>query len=139
MLSVTRLATLSVETMPRAAVMTGPNKPVEIREYPCPKLETGAAVLETMYSEVCGTDVHLHHGKLDVPFPIIPGHVSVGTVAEARGALRDVSGRSIKEGDVVTFLDVHETCGHCYHCLVANQPNRCPSRKVYGISYSAND
>jgi threonine dehydrogenase-like Zn-dependent dehydrogenase len=50
-----------------------------------------------------------------------------------------VSGDRIKEGDVVTFLDVHETCGHCYHCLVANQPNRCPSRKVYGISYSAND
>src|SRR5205823_5940371 len=98
MLSVTRLSTLSVERMPRAAVMPGPNKPVEIREYPRPKLETGAALLETMYSEVCGTDVHLHHGKLDVPFPIIPGHVSVGTVAEARGPLRDVSGRSIKEG-----------------------------------------
>lgn len=119
--------------------MTGANKPLEIREYPRPKLDVGAALLETMYSEVCGTDVHLHHGKLDVPFPIIPGHVSVGVVAEARGSLRDVSGGAIKEGDVVTFLDVHETCNHCYHCLVANQPNRCPSRKVYGISYSAND
>src|SRR6185436_5198482 len=30
-------------------------------------------------------------------------------------------------------------CGHCYQCLVADQPNRCPSRKVYGITYSAND
>jgi L-iditol 2-dehydrogenase len=39
----------------------------------------------------------------------------------------------------VTFLDVHETCHNCYHCLVADQPNRCPSRKVYGITYSAND
>jgi threonine dehydrogenase-like Zn-dependent dehydrogenase len=125
--------------MPRAVVFPGPNQPLEIREFKRPELEPGAALLETMYSEVCGTDVHLYHGKLDVPFPIIPGHVSVGTVAEARGTIRDVSGKRIREGDVVTFLDVHETCGHCYHCLVANQPNRCPSRKVYGISYSAND
>lgn len=125
--------------MPRAAVLTGPHKPLEIREFPKPSLEQGAAILETLYSEVCGTDVHLYHGKLDVPFPIIPGHVSVGVVAEKRGRLTDVSGGEIKEGDVVTFLDVHETCNHCYHCLVAKQPNRCPSRKVYGISYSANE
>jgi threonine dehydrogenase-like Zn-dependent dehydrogenase len=125
--------------MPRAVVIPGPNEKLEIREFKRPVLEPGAALLQTMYSEVCGTDVHLHHGKLDVPFPIIPGHVSVGTVAEARGTLRDVTGGRVREGDVVTFLDVHETCGHCYHCLVANQPNRCPSRKVYGITYSATD
>src|ERR1044071_290024 len=125
--------------MPKAVVMTGPAKPLELRDFPAPKLEPGAAVLKTLYSEVCGTDVHLHHGKLGVPFPIIPGHVSVGVVAKARGPLRAVNGEEIKEGDTVTFLDVHETCGHCYHCLVANQPNRCPSRKVYGISYGAND
>src|SRR5262245_37248768 len=124
----------------QAAVMVGPNKPIELREFPEPELEQGAALLHTMYSEVCGTDVHLHHGKLaGVPYPIIPGHVSVGAVAKMRGKLTSPSGDPIKEGDVVTFLDVHETCNHCYHCLVAGQPNRCPSRKVYGITYSAND
>ena len=125
--------------MPRAVVFPGPRKAPEIREFPKPTLEPGGALLHTLYSEVCGTDVHLHHGKLDVPFPIIPGHVSVGVVAEKRGELTDVSGGTIREGDVVTFLDVHEVCNHCYHCLVAGQPNRCPSRKVYGITYSANE
>ena len=120
--------------------MAAPRAPVELREFPEPELEQGAALLHTMYSEVCGTDVHLLHGKLSgVPYPIIPGHVSVGTVAKTRGPLRTVDGDPIKEGDVVTFLDVHETCNHCYHCLVARQPNRCPSRRVYGITYSAND
>src|SRR5205809_52284 len=124
----------------QAAVMPAPNAPIELREFPEPELEQGAALLHTMYSEVCGTDVHLYHGRLaGVPYPIIPGHVSVGTVAKLRGTITTVEGDYIKEGDVVTFLDVHETCGHCYHCLVANQPNRCPSRKVYGISYSANE
>lgn len=123
----------------RAVVMPGAQQPLRIDEFPSPKLEQGAALLHTLYSEVCGTDVHLHHGRLDVPFPIIPGHVSIGVVAELRGEASSVAGETIREGDVVTFLDVHETCDHCYHCLVARQPNRCPSRKVYGITYSARD
>src|SRR5919197_3934765 len=125
-----------------ACVMPGAHQALEIREIAGPNLEPGAAVLRTMYSEVCGTDVHLHHGRLDVPFPIIPGHVSVGVVAELRDGAdtpRDVEGERIGEGDVVTFLDVHETCNRCYYCLVAHQPTRCPSRKVYGITYSARD
>ena len=123
-----------------AAVFPAPNTPIELREFPEPELEPGAALLHTLYSEVCGTDVHLHHGKLaGVPYPIIPGHVSVGIIAKARGKLTDIRGRPIREGDRVTFLDVHETCNHCYHCLVTNQPNRCPSRKVYGITYSARE
>jgi L-iditol 2-dehydrogenase len=119
--------------------MPGPNEPLRIEEFPTPKLEPGAALLRTLYSEVCGTDVHLHHGKLGVPFPIIPGHVSVGVVEATGGKLTDVEGHVIKEGDVVTFLDVHETCNNCYFCLVARQPTKCPHRKVYGITYSAND
>jgi threonine dehydrogenase-like Zn-dependent dehydrogenase len=123
----------------KAAVMPGPNQPLRIDALPAPTLEPGAALLRTLYSEVCGTDVHLHHGKLGVPFPIIPGHVSVGVIEQSAGRLTDIEGRTIKEGDVVTFLDVHETCNNCYYCLVARQPTKCPHRKVYGISYSAND
>ena len=119
--------------------MTGPNEPLRIDSFPTPALAPGAALLRTLYSEVCGTDVHLYHGKLDVPFPIIPGHVSVGVVESTAGALTDIEGNAIKEGDVVTFLDVHETCNACYYCLVARQPTRCPRRKVYGITYSSRD
>ena len=122
-----------------AATMPGPNLPIALQAFPAPRLEPGAALLHTLYSEVCGTDVHVHRGRLDVPFPIIPGHVSVGVVAALNGSLRDIEGVAFREGDVVTFLDVHETCGHCYHCLVAAQPNRCPSRRVYGITYGAVD
>ena len=122
-----------------AVLMTAPFAPLTIGQFPSPILEPGAALLRTLYSEVCGTDVHLHHGKLQVPFPIIPGHVSVGIVEASGGNLHTINGDAIREGDVVTFLDVHETCNNCYQCLVARQPTRCPSRKVYGITYSAND
>jgi L-iditol 2-dehydrogenase len=122
-----------------AAVMTEPRKPLRVDQFDAPTLTRGSAMLRTLYSEVCGTDVHLHHGRLDVPFPIIPGHVSVGVVESSGGGIRDIEGGAIKEGDVVTFLDVNETCNSCYYCLVARQPTRCPSRKVYGITYSARD
>lgn len=114
-------------------------EPLELRDIPEPTLDPGAALLHTTYSEVCGTDVHLHHGRLEVPFPIVPGHVSVGVVSKARGPLEGVDGEPIREGDTVTFLDVHETCNNCWYCLVARQPTKCPHRKVYGISYSANE
>ena len=64
-----------------AAVMPAPHAPVELREFPRPDLPPGGALLDTLYSEVCGTDVHLWHGRLaGVPYPIIPGHVSIGTL-----------------------------------------------------------
>lgn len=126
--------------MIRAAVMVAPGSPIERRALPEPALEPGAAILETLVSEVCGTDVHLRHGRLaGVPYPIVPGHVSVGRVAETRGTVRDVEGRAVAPGDVVTFLDVHETCHACWYCLVAKQSTRCPKRRVYGITYSAED
>lgn len=97
-------------------------------------------LLETVASEVCGTDVHLHHGRLaGVPYPIIPGHVSVGRVLEDRGDGLDAVGVPLAPGDVVTFYDVHEVCNQCYFCRVVHQPNRCPHRKVYGITYSAHE
>jgi L-iditol 2-dehydrogenase len=123
-----------------AAVMPAPRGGVRLERFAPPRLEPGAAILETIFSEVCGTDVHVHHGRLaGVPYPLIPGHVSVGRLAEIRGTIRDVEGRPFREGEVVTFLDVHETCNACYQCLVAKQTTRCPSRKVYGITYGAQD
>jgi L-iditol 2-dehydrogenase len=123
-----------------AAVMPGPDQDIRLQEFPAPELEPGAALLHTVFSEVCGTDVHLHHGRLKgVPYPIIPGHVSVGRIAEARGPVTDIEGAPLHPGDLVTFLDVHETCNRCWYCLVAKETTRCPSRRVYGITYSADE
>jgi threonine dehydrogenase-like Zn-dependent dehydrogenase len=118
--------------------MTGPGESVEVRTLADPELRPGEVLLETVASEVCGTDVHLWHGRLDgVPYPIIPGHVSVGRVVETRGVDRDALGTPLGVGEAVTFLDVHGTCHACYQCVVAGQPNRCPSRRVYGITIPA--
>ncbi|HEY3246232.1 MAG TPA: zinc-binding dehydrogenase [Phycisphaerae bacterium] len=123
-----------------AAVIPAPHQPIELREFPEPVLEQDSALLRVEYSELCGTDLHLHHGRLaGVPYPLIPGHVTVGRIEKLRGAMRDVLGQPFAEGDRVTFLDVHRTCNACWYCLVAKASTRCPQRKVYGITYGAAD
>src|SRR5829696_4638353 len=120
--------------------MPAPLRPVEIRDFARPDLQPGAAILRTARSEVCGTDVHLWHGRLaGVPYPIIPGHVSAGTLETIRGSLRGIDGSHLQEGDRVAFFDVHRTCGRCRACVVHRTPTRCPSRRVYGITDSADE
>src|SRR2546423_3365669 len=126
--------------MPLAAVIPRPNAAVEIRQFPLPDLENDSALFEVELSEVCGTDVYLQQGRLQgVPYPLVPGHVSVGRLGKIRGTLLDVEGRAFREGDRVTFLDVHRTCNACWYCLVAKATTRCPQRKVYGITYGLDD
>jgi L-iditol 2-dehydrogenase len=129
--------------MPRtvlAAVMPAPRVPVEVREFPEPDLPPGGALLRTALSEVCGTDVHLWHGRLSgVPYPIIPGHVTTGTLEAMRGDLTDVHGNPLREGDRIAFFDVHRTCGRCLACTAHRTPTRCPSRRVYGITDPASE
>jgi threonine dehydrogenase-like Zn-dependent dehydrogenase len=122
------------------ALIPEPHAPVELREVAEPELEENSALLDVELSEVCGTDVHLQQGRLaGVPYPLIPGHVSVGRLGKIRGRLSDVDGQPFAEGDRVTFLDVHRTCNACWHCLVAKSSTRCPARKVYGITYGLAD
>ena len=126
--------------MPLVAVIPEPNARVEVREVVEPDLELNSALLEVEVSEVCGTDVYLQQGRLaGVPYPLVPGHVSVGRLRKIRGELFDVEGRGFNEGDRITFLDVHRTCNACWYCLVAKAGTRCPQRKVYGITYGLDD
>src|SRR3954469_25487207 len=120
--------------------MPAPRAPIELRPFPRPDLPPGAALLRTERSEVCGTDVHLWHGRLaGVPYPIIPGHVSAGMIDAARRPLTGLDGSDIREGDRVVFFDVHRTCGRCRACTVHRTPTRCSSRRVYGITDSADE
>ena len=120
--------------------MSAPRRPIEVREFPRPDLPAGAVLVRTACSEVCGTDVHLWHGRLaGVPYPIIPGHVSAGTIDATRGPVAGIDGSSLREGDRIVFFDVHRTCGRCRACTVHRTPTRCTARRVYGITDSAAD
>ena len=131
-----------------AAVMTAPGK-FEVRRYPYPEVDDVSMVIELEMCGLCGTDKHTFRGETvqyagtpaesHTPFPIIPGHVSVGTADKVRGDVRGVDGAAIAEGDRLVFFDVHRTCGRCRACAVTRTPTRCEARRVYGITDSAAD
>lgn len=58
----------------KAALFKGPQQPFEIREYPLLPPEKGTVRLDLIACGVCGTDVHIHDGRLPAAFPSIIGH-----------------------------------------------------------------
>ncbi len=117
-----------------AAVMTGFNAPIEVRRFPLPeRLADGDLLVRVDLAGMCGTDVHLHKGQLNIPLPLIMGHESVGTIVEMPVARRDWLGRELRVGDRVTW-SVGLWCGECRFCRVLRIPTRCVNRKAYGVS-----
>lgn len=85
---------------------------------------------------VCGTDVHLIHGRLPIPRPIVLGHEGVGTVEHVGADFRGASaGGAFTVGDRVTWAS-NIVCGACEHCTVRGQETLCPARRIYGINQS---
>ena len=122
----------------RAALIPKPLQSIEMGDIPIPELAPGSVLIRTIASEVCGTDVHLFHGRLaGVPYPLIPGHISVGKVEETGGEVRDADSELLSRGDTIAFYDVIGACGQCYACSIAQRPTRCPHRRVYGITLPA--
>jgi putative phosphonate catabolism associated alcohol dehydrogenase len=117
----------------RAQVFLGAGKPFELREFPLPEIEPGGLLVKVNTATVCGTDLHIWHGRRRAPTPIILGHEAVGTVYSKGSALKsDTSGRPVQEGDRVTWSYI-KTCGDCYYCKVLKEPAGCLSRFVYGL------
>ncbi len=120
----------------KAAVLEEFKKPLALREFDVQPLAEGEVLVKITAAGVCGSDVHMWHGKDPrTPLPLILGHEGVGEIADVAGERRDVLGRPLKPGDKVMW-ERGAMCGHCYYCVVRKQPSLCPHRKTYGISFS---
>ena len=87
-------------------------------------------------------DVSLRAGKemfRGPVLPLIPGVDCAGVIDAIRGPVTGIDGSTINEGDRVVFFDVHRTCGRCRACTVHRTPTRCSSRRVFGITDSADE
>ena len=107
-------------------VMTAPGK-VEFREVPIPQLKAGEVLVKIMEIGICGSDIHVYHGKHPfTSYPVTQGH--------------EVSGLIEKLGEGVTGLTIGQkvtiqpqvVCGQCYPCRHGKY-NLCESLKVMGF------
>ena len=78
-----------------AAVLTAYRAPLELREYPVPDTATGEALIRVEMAGICGTDVHLCDGELNIPLPVILGHGDSRPIREiGQGLQSDWRGRA---------------------------------------------
>ncbi|GAC1445350.1 MAG: 2,3-butanediol dehydrogenase [Mycobacteriales bacterium] len=109
----------------RAAVLTGLLS-VELQERPEPEARPGWVVVAVESMSICGTDAHQYDGRIDTPFPRVPGH--------------DFSGRvhSVGEGVDASWLDRPVAvkpslpCGDCPECHT-DKPFDCQKKKLIGL------
>jgi 2-desacetyl-2-hydroxyethyl bacteriochlorophyllide A dehydrogenase len=109
----------------RAVTFQGPGE-VRVDELPAPELTApDEAIVRVEASGVCGSDLHIYHGRVAIEQGFILGHEYVGTVVAAGDAVSGVS-----EGDRV--LGTYCTaCGECFFCARGDF-HKCDHGRVFG-------
>jgi len=108
---------------------------LEIKEYPVPEPEPGAAIVRMTLANVCGSDLHTWRGDLDPAkrgraLPIHQGHEGTGRIfALGDGLHADSNGEPLGIGDRVVFAYFFP-CGRCRACLNGKEWT-CPNRMHY--------
>jgi threonine dehydrogenase-like Zn-dependent dehydrogenase len=126
--------------MVKAAILEDVRK-LSVVDYPEPEVEPNGFLMKMELCGVCGTDMHLYEGNMDIPFPVIPGHEWVGVIEkigeQAKGY--EVKGQPIDVGDrVVVVPGTNRFCGECYFCrFMPHKPTLCTGRKVMGVNMSS--
>jgi alcohol dehydrogenase len=95
----------------KAYRMTAVKQPLVAEDIQVPQPAAGQVRIRLRATGVCGTDVHVWHGELPVPLPIVLGHEPVGEVDAVGWGVR-----SLKAGDRVGVEWFQAGCGRCMYC-----------------------
>lgn len=107
-------------------VMTAPGV-IEFREVPTPAPKEGEILLKMERIGVCGSDIHVYHGKHPfTSYPVTQGHEVSATVVET-----GKNAQGFQPGQLVT-VEPQLTCGVCHPCRHGKY-NLCENLKVMGF------
>lgn len=109
----------------RAVTFQAPEQ-VRVEEKPDPEIAAGDdALIRVEASGICGSDLHIYHGRVPVEPGFTIGHEFVGTVVAAGEEVKRVA-----VGDRVlgTF---HTACATCVSCLRGDY-HRCRDQQTFG-------
>jgi 2-desacetyl-2-hydroxyethyl bacteriochlorophyllide A dehydrogenase len=99
---------------------------VRLEERPEPELiERDDAVVRVEATGVCGSDLHIYHGRVQIEPGFTLGHEFVGTVVQAGDGLTQVA-----EGDRVLGCFC-SACGKCFFCRRGDF-HKCDEGRVFG-------
>lgn len=123
----------SLPATSRAVVLAEIGTPPAVAEFAVPATPAGGLTVACRYGGICGTDLHLARGHLDVPTPLVLGHEGLGRVHEAGGTVLDADGRRLEPGDQVMWAS-SIACGRCRACSRYREPTLCEHRRTYGVN-----
>jgi 2-desacetyl-2-hydroxyethyl bacteriochlorophyllide A dehydrogenase len=115
----------------QAAVFLRPGQ-WELQERPLPRPGAGEALIRVAACGLCGTDLHIYHGRFPASFPVVPGHEFAGEVV-AVGEPQAAAGSHLAPGDRVCVDPVipDDTCDACLRGL----PHLCANLRSPGIHF----
>jgi L-iditol 2-dehydrogenase len=110
----------------KQAVMVKPGQ-IEFRDIEKPSPGEGEVLVRIRNIGVCGSDIHVYHGKHPyTSYPVVQGHEVSGEIAELGAGVMDLS-----VGDLVTIMP-QVVCGTCYSCR-HGMYHICDNLKVMGF------
>ena len=109
----------------RAVTFQAPGE-VRVDEVPDPELSDAAdALIRVEATGVCGSDLHIYHGRVEIEPGFVIGHEFVGAVVAVGAAVT-----AVREGDRV--LGTYATaCGECFFCR-RQDFHKCDRGQVFG-------
>jgi 6-hydroxycyclohex-1-ene-1-carbonyl-CoA dehydrogenase len=116
-------------TTMRAAIFTGPNAPLTLREIPRPDAGSGELLVKVRACGLCHSDLHyLDHGvpTFKTP-PLVLGHEISGTVVRVGAGVDEA-----RLGTDVLLAPV-TSCGECSMCRTGRE-NVCARQRMLGNS-----
>jgi len=104
----------------KAAVTTGEERRIVVKDIPTPQVQPGTLLLKTKYCSICGSDLEYLSGAFEL-FTAKPGYeLRAGAIlghelcAEVVEVGKGVKGWSV--GDRVALGGGRQGCGQCYFC-----------------------
>lgn len=107
-------------------IMTAPCT-IEFRDIPSPEPATGEVLVRIERIGICGSDIHVYHGKHSfTKYPVTQGHEVSGQIIALGAGVRQ-----FEIGEKVT-IEPQVVCGKCYPCRHGKY-NLCEELKVMGF------
>jgi 2-desacetyl-2-hydroxyethyl bacteriochlorophyllide A dehydrogenase len=109
----------------RAVTFQAPGE-VRIEDRPEPSLEADDdAIVRVEATGICGSDLHIYHGRVQIEPGFVIGHEFVGTVVEAGDGVSEIA---IGDRVLGTYCTA---CGGCFFCRRAEY-HKCDEGRVFG-------
>ncbi|WP_010268328.1 zinc-dependent alcohol dehydrogenase family protein [Paenibacillus senegalensis] len=101
----------------KALVIDAPHS-ISIKEISYPKPGPNEVTVKVLRAGICGTDIHIFEGNMELEYPVVPGHEFSGVIHELGEGVEHY-----RIGDRVS-ADPSVGCGKCRHCR-AHRTNLC--------------